>query len=35
MFLERYLSRVLLERFGRYVKGLDAENLNLSAWKGE
>lgn len=35
MVLEGYLSRFLVERFGRYVKGLDAENLRLSAWKGE
>lgn len=35
MVLEGYLSRLLVDRFGRYVKGLDAENLRLSAWKGE
>ncbi|CAN0063718.1 unnamed protein product, partial [Discosporangium mesarthrocarpum] len=35
MVLERYLSRILLDKFGRYVKGLDAENLKLSAWRGE
>lgn len=35
MVLEGYLSRMLVDRFGRYVKGLDADNLRLSAWKGE
>ncbi|CAN0104851.1 unnamed protein product [Sphacelaria rigidula] len=35
MVLEGYLSRVLVDRFGRYVKGMDADNLRLSVWKGE
>ena len=32
---ESYLSKVLLEKFGRYIDGLDAQNLKTSAWRGE
>ena len=35
MVLEKVLSRLLAERFGRYVKGLDSDNFRVAAWKGE
>lgn len=35
MVLERYLSRFLEAYIGRYVKGLDSENVRLSVSRGE
>ena len=35
IMLESYLNKLLLERFGRYIDGLDAQNLQVAAWRGE
>jgi hypothetical protein len=32
--LESLLSQVLTSYLGKYVKGLDGNNLNLAIWKG-
>ena len=32
---ERFLSRLLVERFGRFVDGLDRENVNVGVLRGE
>ena len=32
--LESLLSQVLTNYLGKYVKGLDGNNLNLAIWKG-
>ena len=33
--LERLLARLLATRLGRFVDGLDEENLSVALWKGE
>jgi len=32
---EKALSDALVERFGKYIDGLDSENLTVAAWRGE
>ena len=32
---EKVLSDALLERFGCYIEGLDTDNLQVGAWRGE
>lgn len=33
--LEGLLARLLASRLGRFVDGLDQENLNVALWRGE
>lgn len=32
---ERFLSELLVKRFGRFIDGLDETNLKLACWQGE